>query len=402
LAWENDHEPPIEPEAVKKYLLKYAPPVYDPFCGRGFIPLEAQRLGIKARGSDLNPVAVLIAKALIEIPPKFQDKPPVNPESLKSKNINQWLGMQGLTEDVRYYGKWMRDEAEKRIGHLYPKVELPKEHGGGEATVIAWLWARTVKCPNPACGCQMPLMRSFQLSKKKGKEAWVEPIIDNSQTPPMITFEITTLEGKSSEGTTSKKGSICIACTKPVKLDYIRREGKSGRMNVQLVAIVAEGNKKRIYLTPNEEHKRIAASAKPTWKPETELSTHPQYMGTPRYGMTRHCDLFTNRQLVALNTFCDLVNEVRDIIKQDADSIGLHSNSLSPNEEKNTAYTDAIATYLAFLVDKQADICNTLNRWESKAECPRNLFNRQAIPMVWDFAEGNPCILKLGSQILIV
>jgi putative DNA methylase len=189
LAWENNHEPPTEPEAVSKYLQEYAPPVYDPFCGGGSIPLEAQRLGIEAHGSDLNPVAVLITKALIEIPPKFKDQPPVNPEARKTKDINQWRGAQGLAEDVRYYGKWMRDEAEKRIGHLYPKLELPpyygkpKEHGGAEATVIAWLWARTVKCPNPACGCQMPLVRSFQLSTKKGKEAWVEPVIDNNQNP---------------------------------------------------------------------------------------------------------------------------------------------------------------------------------------------------------------------------
>ena len=402
LAWENDREPPIESKAVKEYLLRYAPPVYDPFCGRGFIPLEAQRLGIKVRGSDLNPVAVLIAKALIEIPPKFQGKPPVNPESLKSENINQWRGAQGLTEDVRYYGKWMRDEAEKRIGHLYPQVELPKEHGGGKATIIAWLWARTVKCPNPACGCQMPLMRSFQLSKKKGKEAWLDPIIDNSQTPPIITFEVTTLERKSSEGTVSKKGSICIACEKPVKLDYIRHEGKSERMNAQLVAIVAEGNKKRIYLTTNEEHKRIAVSAKPKWKPETDLPKKALGFRVQAYGMTKHSHLFTNRQLVALNTFCNLVNEVRDVIKQDADSIRLHSDNLSPNKEENNAYADAIATYLAFLVDKQADICNTLNRWESKAECPRNLFNRQAIPMVWDFAEGNPLGSSSGSWSVLV
>lgn len=192
LAWDRGDEPPTKPEAVRKYLQEHAPPVYDPFCGGGSIPLEAQRLGIEAHGSDLNPVAVLITKALIEIPPKFKDKPPVNPEARKTKDINQWRGAQGLAEDVRYYGQWMRDEAEKRIGHLYPKVELPDEHGGGEATVIAWLWARTVKCPNPACGCQMPLVRSFQLSKKKGKEAWVEPIIDKSKSLPVIKFEVKT------------------------------------------------------------------------------------------------------------------------------------------------------------------------------------------------------------------
>jgi putative DNA methylase len=283
LAWDRGDEPPTKPEAVRKYLEKYAPPVYDPFCGGGSIPLEAQRLGIEAHGSDLNPVAVLITKALIEIPPKFKDKPPVNPEARKQlippAPLNKggiWRGAQGLAEDVRYYGQWVRDEAQKRIGHLYPKVELPKEYGGGKATVIAWLWARTVKCPNPACGCQMPLVRSFELSKKKGKEAWVEPIINNSQSPPVIRFEVKTGECKPIEGTTSRKGAVCLACATPTNLDYVRSEGKAGRINAQLMAIVAEGNKGRIYLSPNEEHEKIAASAKPEWKPETELSTHPQ------------------------------------------------------------------------------------------------------------------------------
>ena len=192
----------------------------------------------------------------------------------KRENLNKggiWRGAQGLAEDVRYYGKWIRDEAEKRIGHLYPKVELPEEHGGGKATVIAWLWARTVKCPNPACGCQMPLVRSFQLSKKKGKEAWVEPIIDNSQNPPVIKFEVKTGEGKPIEGTTSRKGAVCLACATPTAFDYICAEAKAERMNAQLMAIVAEGDKRRIYLSPNKEQECTAASAEPEWKPESDL-----------------------------------------------------------------------------------------------------------------------------------
>jgi adenine-specific DNA methylase len=318
LAWENKHEPPTEPEAVRKYLQEYAPPVYDPFCGGGSIPLEAQRLGIEAHGSDLNPVAVLITKALIEIPPKFKDKPPVNPEARKTKDINQWKGAQGLAEDVRYYGKWMRDEAQKRIGHLYPQVELPKEHGGGEATVIAWLWARTVKCPNPACGCQMPLVRSFELSKKKGKEAWVEPIVDSSQSPPVIKFEVKTGKGKPIEGTTSRKGAVCLACATPTNLDYIRSEGKAGRINAQLMAIVAEGNKRRIYLSPDEKHEKIAASAQPEWKSEAMLPNNTRDIRPQIYGLPTYGDLFTSRQLVALNTLCNLIKEVRERIRQDA------------------------------------------------------------------------------------
>src|SRR2546421_1561462 len=168
------------------------PPVLDPFAGGGSIPLEAQRLGLETHASDLNPVAVLINKALIEIPPKFANCPPVNPDAKKSLMAGDWHGAKGLAEDIRYYGKWMRDEAEKRIGHLYPKVALPKEYGGGEATVIAWLWARTVKCPNPACGAQMPLVRSFYLSQKKGKKAWIQPIV-NRETGA-IHFEVMTGE----------------------------------------------------------------------------------------------------------------------------------------------------------------------------------------------------------------
>ena len=401
LAWENNHEPPTEPEAVRKYLEKYAPPVYDPFCGGGSIPLEAQRLGIEAHGSDLNPVAVLITKALIEIPPKFKDKPPVNPEARKTKDMNQWRGAQGLAEDVRYYGKWMRDEAEKRIGHLYPKVELPEEHGGGEATVIAWLWARTVKCPNPACGCQMPLVRSFQLSKKKGKEAWVEPIIDNSQSPPVIKFEVKTGKEKPLEGTVSRKGAICLACATPVTFDYIREEGMAERLHMRLMAVVAEGNKRRIYLSPHRENELIAASAKPEWKPETELSTHPQYMGTPRYGMTKHCDIFTNRQLVSLNIFSELVLEVREKVAQDALAAKMNNDGLSLNSSGTgaTAYADAVATYLGMNVSRLANRSSTICFWDSLGEKIQQVFARQAIPMTWDFIEGNPFSNSTGNFI---
>jgi putative DNA methylase len=405
LAWDRGDEPPTKPEAVSKYLQEYAPPVYDPFCGGGSIPLEAQRLGIEAHGSDLNPVAVLITKALIEIPPKFKDQPPINPEARKTKHINQWKGAQGLAEDVRYYGKWMRDEAEKRIGHLYPKVELPpyegkpKEHGGGEATVIAWLWARTVKCPNPACGCQMPLVRSFELSKKKGKEAWVEPIVGHSQSPPVIKFEVKTGEGKPLEGTTSRKGTVCLACATPTNLDYIRSEGKAGRMNAQLMAIVAEGNKGRIYLSPDEEHERIAVSTQPEWKPESDLPKKALGFRVQAYGMTKHSDLFSNRQLVALTTFSDLVSEARERIKQDAIAAGMTDDNFPLNNGGTnvTAYADAITTYLAFGIDKSSDYWNSICTWVISRETIGHLFTKQAIPMAWDYAEANPFSDSTGN-----
>src|SRR5205823_10907979 len=247
------------------------PPVLDPFAGGGSIPLEAQRLGLEAHASDLNPVAVLINKALIEIPPKFAGRPPVNLESRKKYLHREWKGTQGLAEDIRYYGKWMRDEAEKRIGYLYPKVTLSKEYGSGEATVIAWLWVRTVTCPNPACGAQMPLTSKWWLSKKKGKEAWVEPRTDHTTTPLTIRFTAVTGKGKPQDGTVNRQGARCIACNTPVAFDHIRSEGTAGRMGVQLMAIVAEGQRGRAYLSPDENQAATAKQAKPVGVPETNL-----------------------------------------------------------------------------------------------------------------------------------
>ncbi len=354
------------------------PPVYDPFAGGGSIPLEAQRLGLEAHASDLNPVAVLINKALIEIPPKFAGMPPVNPID-RNQIGAEWKGAAGLAADVRYYGKWMRDEAEKRIGHLYPKVKLPKEHGGGEATVIAWLWARTVTCPNPACGATMPLVRSFALSTKKGKEAWVEPVVEPG-APPRVRFEVRSGAGKPPEGTVGRKGARCVCCGSPVSLDYIRAEGRAGRMGAQMMAIVAEGKKGRIYLPPSEEHERVAASAEPTWAPETELLYNPRYLTPPNYGFDTFAKLFTPRQLVALTTFSDLVGEAREQVRRDTEVADVGR----PDE-----YADAVATYLALGVSRLSDICNSLCRWENTKTQVRNLFTRQAVSMLWDFAEND-------------
>ena len=284
----------------------------DPFAGGGSIPLEAQRLGLEAHASDLNPVAVLINKALIEIPPKFAGRPPVNPEARQSLIGGDWSGARGLAEDIRYYGKWMRDEAEKRIGHLYPKVTLPKEHGGGETTVIAWLWTRTVTCPNPACNASMPLVRSFYLSKKKGKEVWVEPQIDHILKPPAIRLIVVTGKDKPQEGTVNRQGAHCIACSTSVPFDYIRIEGKAGRMSTQLMAIVSEGKRGRVYLTPDRNQASIAKQAEPEWRPEADLPHNPRDFKTPNYGMHTFADLFTPRQLVALNTFSGLVYVARE------------------------------------------------------------------------------------------
>ncbi|MBD2291734.1 DUF1156 domain-containing protein [Microcystis wesenbergii FACHB-1317] len=423
LAWERGEEPPTKPDAIRDYIAKYAPPAYDPFCGGGSIPLEAQRLGLQAHGSDLNPVAVLITKALIEIPPKFKDKPPVNPDSRQKQKISSWEGAQGLAADVRYYGQWMRDEAFKRIGYLYPMVET-NHKGTKDTKVIAWLWARTVKCPNPACGCQMPLVRSFQLSTKKGKEAWVEPFVGDfnhrgtegdfnhkgtedtkgddfgvSGVPPKIRFEVKTGKGTAPDGTVNRKGAVCIACNTPVLLDHIRREGKAGRMDAQLMAIVAEGQGGRVYLSPDEEQEYIAKKAQPEWKPESELVFNSRHVTPVIYGMTKHADLFTPRQLVALTTFSDLVSEAREKIKADAVAAGIPDDDLPLNDGGigATAYADAVATYLAFGVDKLADRNSTIATWANNREHARNTFTRQAISMTWDFAESNPFSESSGN-----
>lgn len=408
LAWDRGEEPPTDPAAVREYIAKYAPPVYDPFAGGGSIPLEAQRLGLEAHASDLNPVAVLINKALIEIPPKFKDKAPINPEDRAKKHISAWRGAQGLAADVRYYGAWMREQAFERIGHLYPPCSNPL--GTEELTVIAWLWARTVTCPNPACRCQMPLVRSFQLSTKKGKEAWVEPVVVNggeSASAPSIRFVVRSGKGKAPEGTVGRKGARCIACGTPVPLEYIRKEGQAGRMGSQMMAIVAEGPNGRVYLDPTPEHEAIANSAQPSWKPDTELSTHPQYMGAPRYGMTKHADLFTPRQLVALTTFSDLVAEAREkaiadakvLRTADATAAGLPNDDV-PLAEGGTgarAYGEAISVYLSMSVSRLANRSSSMCFWNTKRETVEQVFARQAIPMNWDFTEGNPFSTSSGN-----
>lgn len=390
--WENSNNQQVLEAAqaeIRKSTGENPPPVLDPFCGGGSIPLEAQRLGLEAHASDLNPVAVLITKALIEIPPKFAGNSPVHPKD-KQLIEREWQGASGLAEDVRYYGQWMRDEAERRIGYLYPKVKVPKEHGGGEARVIAWLWARTVKCPNPACGALMPLVRSFWLSTKKGKQAWVDPVIDKKHKT--VRFEVGSGKGSAPEGTVNRRGALCIVCKTPVPFDHVRAEGKAGRMSAQLMAIVAEGRRGRVYVAPTEEHVSVAQKAKPSWIPDTELPEQALGFRVQLYGMTKHADLFTPRQLVTLTTFSELVIEARKRVVADARKAGMTDDgkALTSGGNGGTAYADAVATYLAFACDKLAMYSCALVPWYAKEDRPSTLFGRQTISMVWDFTEVNP------------
>jgi putative DNA methylase len=398
IAWGLGETPPAKAnaEAVLDYLQSKAPAVYDPFSGGGSIPLEAQRLGLRAYGSDLNPVAVLIGKALVEIPWKFAGKSPVNAEAqAELKRGGKWngRGAHGLAEDVRYYGKWMREEAHKRIGYLYPKAILPD---GSQATVIAWLWARTIRSPDPAAkGAMVPLVSSFMLSTKEGKKAWAKPVIDTN-APHGYRFEVMTGslsqvdEARLKEGTVDRKGARCILTGAAIRYPYMRSEAKAGRMSARLMAIVAEAERGRTYISPLRMHEEIAAIAKPEG-PEGELAHWPGRTNVVEYGMTTIASLFTNRQLVALNTFSNLVSEARDTVLADARAAGFPENGLPLHSGGigATAYADAVATYLGFAIDRAADYGSTISTWLTDDNAIRGTFGRQALPMTWDYCEGN-------------
>ena len=395
------------PRAAEIFDRHTLPAFHDPFAGGGALPLEAQRLGLEAHASDLNPVAVLINKAMIEIPPKFAGRPPVNPAGRQEKSLigREWTGAQGLAEDVRYYGQWMRDQAEKRIGHLYPKVEVSEEmiaerpdlerYKGRKLAVIAWLWARTVKSPNPAfADVEVPLASTFMLSTKTGKEAYVEPVIEGRG------YRFTVKVGKSPDADAAKAGTKlsrganfrCLMSGSPITGDYIKAEGQAKRMGARPMAVVAEGDRGRVYLAPPAEHERVVHCERPADVPTQELPIDDTAnFWCTLYGLTRFADLFTPRQLVALTTFSDLVTEARDLVERDALAAGLPDDStpLRDGGTGATAYAEAVGMYLGVALSRLADICNALCRWEVTKTQVRNLFGRQAIPMVWDFAENN-------------
>ncbi|MCZ0933543.1 MAG: DUF1156 domain-containing protein [Gemmatimonadetes bacterium] len=386
-------------DAVLTYLHKYAPSVCDPFCGGGSIPLEAQRLGLRAHGSDLNPVAVVVAKATCEIPPKFSGRQPVHPDVDRTGG---WRGASGLAEDIRRYGQWMRDEAETRIGHLYPKIRVTeamtdgrddlRPYSGKDLTVIAWLWARTVASPDPMMrGAHVPLVRSFVLSSKKGRRAWVEPVHEGAGR---YRFTVRVGSGTPPSGTVARRGGRCLLTGAPMPFTHIRAEGKAGRMRARLMAVVAEGRRQRLYLDPTEEMEAVARSAEPEGKLSESISHWPGRTNVVEYGLTTWGDLFTDRQLVALTTFSDLVGEAREKVLADALAAGMDSRAprLADGGTGAQAYADAVATYLGLALDRSIDRGSTICSWDSspKMEALRNTFARQAIPMVWDYAEGNP------------
>ena len=393
------------------------PAFHDPFAGGGALPLEAQRLGLESYASDLNPVAVLINKAMIEIPPKFAGKPPVNPEARKEKSLiaREWKGAQGLSEDVRYYGQWMRAEAEKRIGHLYPKVEVTAEtaesrpdlkpYVGQKLVVIAWLWARTVKSPNPAFAqVDVPLASTFMLSSRVGREAYIEPVIENGG------YRFTVKVGKPKDAAAAKRGTksgssgssfLCLMSGTPMPFEYLRHEAKAVRMGARLMAIVAEGARRRVYLSPTPEMEAVALSAKPHDPPETDLPAKALGFRVQEYGMTKWRDLFTPRQLVALTTFSDLVQEARERVKHDAIAAGLRDDAkLLPDGGIGApAYGDAVSVYLGCALSRLASYNNSICHWNMKGGSVAQIFSRQAVPMSWDFIEVSPLQKMSGNWI---
>ena len=390
---------------VDAFLAEHAPPAVDPFCGGGSIPLEAQRLGLRARGTDLNPVAVLITKALVEIPPRFAGLAPVNPEvQARFARNATWSGKgaEGLAEDVRHYGRWMREEARKRIGHLYPKVRLAD---GSEATVIAWLWARTVESPNPAArGAHVPLVSSFVLSSKKSREAIVVPVVENGDYRFSVKAEGVGPDelARAKGGTKASRGAnfTCLLSRVPIPAAHIKAEGMAGRMGARLMAVVAEGKHRRVYIEPTAEMEEIARQAEPAWRPEQELPDDPRNIWCIPYGLSTFADLFTQRQLAALTTFSDLVSEAREWVKRDfPDTNAGDDITLVEGGTGARSYADAVATYLGLAIGKLANRGASLCVWNKSSPQIDTAFTDQALPMSWDFCEANPFSDSTGNFI---
>jgi putative DNA methylase len=361
-------------EEAHQEILKHCngklPTLLDPFAGGGSIPLEGMRLGLPVQASDLNPVAVLINKAQLEILPEFANQVPINPSVKGIEAFTEWKLGKGLAEDLRYYGNWINEEAKKRIGKYYPKVKI----GNKEHNIITWLWARTVKCPNPACGCEMPLVRSFILSSKKKPNFYSRPIIERTPNGNKTTgYEV--LQGTPEiKGTVNRSGAVCVCCNEPVKLDYIRKEGKNGNIGQVLIGMVVDSPKGKMYVNPDKVQQDIAMSAKPKWKPETKLPEKALGFRVQLYGMDEHWKLFSNRQLLGLATLHELISEVATQIAKDGGA---------------GEYIKAIQFFLTITVDRLVDYNNSLCRWKASGDQQMQLFNRQAIPMVWDFPEAN-------------
>lgn len=403
VTWKNSNDSVILAEAraeIAESCDGNLPSILDPFCGGGSIPLEAQRLGLPSFGGDLNPVSVLISKAMVEFPPLFNDYPPINPANHTDLTLKHWEGMQGMIEDIHYYGKWILERARERIGYLYPKVRLPKEYGREEASVVAYLWTRTVRSPDPAWNDHVPLSHSWLLRTKPGESVvWVEPIVDSVNKK--IAYKIRE-GGTPSKGTMAgRSGAICLVTNTAITRDYIKAESLKGKLGTHLYAIALEGPKGRVYIAPDD---LASQPNKPKKFPSGPLSNNSQYMSAPLYGIKTTDSLFTNRQLLSLTTFSNLLEETRVLMEEHGSQLKRFDDGLKlkDNGQGLTAYIDAVITYLAFAIDKLANRNNQLVSWGTGVQCPLHLFTRQAIAMAWSFAEANPLGSSSGSWKLII
>lgn len=397
--WDNVTDETVLSEA-KKEILKSTnnnPPILlDPFAGGGAIPFEAQRLGLKVRAHDLNPVAVMINKAMVEIPSKFRGTAPVNPDIQRLATLSGWNNVSGLAEDTKYYGEKLKQKVFNKIGHMYPMAVLPKEYGGGTAPVVAWVWTRIAKCPNPACDCEIPLASRFVLSTKKGKEAWAEPIYEGRS----VRFEVH--RGKCPKGKESNKLGRsalfkCPKCGETTTDEYVKKYGIEHGFDNKLMAIIAEGKNERIYLTPTIEHMMAANVVKPEEVPSGAMPNNPRWFSPPAFGMKNYDQLFTNRQITILMTLGNLLEELQKEVEQDAIKAGMANDHIPLEQGGNGAfaYSEALKVYLSFAIDRCADYYSMFATWSG--DFIAHTFGRQAIPMVWDFAECNPFSNSTGN-----
>lgn len=395
------------PQASELFNPDKLPGFHDPFAGGGALPLEAQRLGLESYASDLNPVAVTINKAMIEIPPKFAGQVPVGQQLASDKQgklSEDWSGARGLAEDVRRYGAWMREQAQQRVGHLYPQIEVTaamaaerpdlKPILGQKLTVIAWLWARTVRSPNPAFShAEVPLASTFVLFSKKDKEVYAEPVVAGDSYHFALRVGMPTVEAENGTKAPGRGASFrCVLSGTPISGDYIKAEGQAGRMGARLMAIVAEGVRGRVYLAPTAEQENVAREAQAYWKPAGEVPARMTGGTCVPYGLREWGDLFTPRQLMTLATFSDLVPETIEKVRTDAVAAGRADDGrrLDAGGTGATAYAEAVGTYLALLASKATMFNNSLSRWRAGEGKTAPAFGRQAIAMVWDYAEVNP------------
>lgn len=404
-------ELPSGDTAIRDFLERQVPPILDPFCGGGSIPLEVQRLGLKAHGGDLNPVAVLITKALIEIPPRFPGLSPVHPRNQANGPLKSYRGAEGLTEDVRWYAAWMKDEAQKRMGHLYPAVTVNADtlaqdshltvsgiKDGDELEVVAWIWAHTVMCPNPACQAEMPLARAFWLSKDRKDKAWVEPVTD--PLSHNVHYHVRVGKGKPPDGTVDRRGARCIVCKTNVPFEYIRAKGRSERLRARLMAIVAETESGKVYISPTADQETAADCPMPPDVPDTDLPEEALGFRVQRYGLTKHRHLFNPRQLHALSAFSGSITQVHQRIEQDSVAAGVPNDGIPLYQGGSgaRAYADAVAIYLALAISKIATRNSILSTWNHGSGTLRAAFSRQTVSMVWDYCETNP-FLGMGNYL---